>query len=93
MKYSTLSHLLCYLTGIFLTLTIYNLLSNNSMAITSIFISINIYSLTLLSVMNDRIKHLIKLNQVQKQQLLNRRVHDEIHKLNFKFNQQYKKNN
>ncbi len=91
MKYSTLSHILCYITGLFFAITIYNLLIHNSLGIPSIFISLNIYSITLLSVMNDRIKHLIKLNQVQKQQLLNRRVHDEIHKLNYKFNQQYKK--
>jgi len=77
--------------GIFLGFTLINIILNFSLSLTSVFMAINIYCLTLLSVMNDRLNHIIKLNQVQKQQLLNRRVHDEIQKLNLKFNQDYKK--
>lgn len=91
MKYSLLSHLLCYLMGFFLGFTLINIILNFSLSLTTVFMAINIYCLTLLSVINDRINHIIKLNQVQKQQLLNRRVHDEIQKLNLKFNQDYKK--
>ena len=91
MKYSLLSHILCYLMGIFLGITLINIILNFSLSLTTVFLGLNIYCLTLLSVMNDRLNHIIKLNQVQKQQLLNRRVHDEIQKLNIKFNQDYKK--
>ena len=93
MKYSLLSHLLCYAMGFFLAITIINIVKNYSLSLTSVFMAINIYCLTLLSVINDRINHIIKLNQVQKQQLLNRRVHDEIQKLNLKFNNDYQKKN
>ena len=41
----------------------------------------------------DKISHLYKLNEVHKQQLRNRRVFDEINKLNFKFNESFKKTN
>jgi len=77
--------------GIFLGVTLINIILNFSLSLTTVFLGLNIYCLTLLSVMNDRLNHIIKLNQVQKQQLLNRRVHDEIQKLNLKFNQDYKK--
>ena len=77
--------------GIFLGFTLINIILNFSLSLTTVFLGLNIYCLTLLSVMNDRLNHIIKLNQVQKQQLLNRRVHDEIQKLNLKFNQDYKK--
>ena len=77
--------------GIFLGFTLINIILNFSLSLTTVFLGVNIYCLTLLSVINDRINHIIKLNQVQKQQLLNRRVHDEIQKLNLKFNQDYKK--
>ena len=77
--------------GIFLGITLINIILNFSLSLTTVFLGLNIYCLTLLSVMNDRLNHIIKLNQVQKQQLLNRRVHDEIQKLNLKFNQDYKK--
>ena len=77
--------------GIFLGFTLINIILNFSLSLTTVFLGLNIYCLTLLSVMNDRLNHIIKLNQVQKQQLLNRRVHDEIQKLNMKFNQDYKK--
>ena len=77
--------------GIFLGITLINIILNFSLSLTTVFLGLNIYCLTLLSVMNDRLNHIIKLNQVQKQQLLNRRVHDEIQKLNIKFNQDYKK--
>ena len=79
--------------GIFLGVTLINIILNFSLSLTTVFLGLNIYCLTLLSVMNDRLNHIIKLNQVQKQQLLNRRVHDEIQKLNMKFNQDYKKKN
>ena len=79
--------------GIFLGFTLINIILNFSLSLTTVFLGLNIYCLTLLSVMNDRLNHIIKLNQVQKQQLLNRRVHDEIQKLNMKFNQDYKKKN
>ena len=77
--------------GIFLGFTLINIILSFSLSLTTVFLGLNIYCLTLLSVMNDRLNHIIKLNQVQKQQLLNRRVHDEIQKLNLKFNQDYKK--
>jgi len=77
--------------GIFLGVTLINIILSFSLSLTTVFLGLNIYCLTLLSVMNDRLNHIIKLNQVQKQQLLNRRVHDEIQKLNIKFNQDYKK--
>ena len=79
--------------GIFLGVTLINTILSFSLSLTTVFLGLNIYCLTLLSVMNDRLNHIIKLNQVQKQQLLNRRVHDEIQKLNLKFNQDYKKKN
>jgi hypothetical protein len=66
------------------------LFSGNYDVINILFI-INLYTYTWLSVLNDRLCYYKKLNQVHKQQLLNKKLHEEIIKLNNKFNNIFKK--
>ena len=91
MKYSIRTHIILYLTIVYITLVIFNYFSQKKIYSSNLLIGICLYLFTFISAQKDRYSHSLKLNQVYKQQLLNRRLHDEISKLNLKFNESYKK--
>jgi hypothetical protein len=93
MKYSIRTHIILYSTIVYMTLVILNYLSQNKIYSSNLLIGTCLYIFTFISAQKDRYSHALKLNQVYKQQLLNRRLHDEINKLNLKFNESYKKKN
>jgi hypothetical protein len=93
MKHSLLTNFLYGYLGIFIGYIIIKSLIEKELNFVNFLLSVILGLCCFISSLSDRIIHINKLNEVHKQQLLNRRVFDEITKLNYDFNQKFKKDN
>ena len=90
---STLTILLRYHLGFIIGFFLTEYYFKGEFKYVNLLITINIFLCTLISNLNDKLTHLNKLNEVHKTQLQNRKLFDEIFKLNNIYNQRYKKDN
>lgn len=93
MKYSLLTNILYGYLGIFIGYVIIKSLIEKKLNFVNFLLSVILCLCCVISSLFDRMFHIHKLNEIHKQQLLNRRVFDEINKLNYEFNQKFKKEN
>ena len=93
MIHSLLTHFLTIYLGFFTGYFIVESFLKKEINYINSLIIINLILCSLTSSLNDKLKHINKLNEVHKKQLQNRKLFDEIFKLNNIYNQLYKKDN
>ena len=93
MKNTIITNFLYGYLSIFVGYFIVDTFTKKELNFTNFLLSVILCLCCFTSSLCDRMIHINKLNEVHKQQLLNRRGFDEITKLNYDFNQKFKKEN